>query len=492
MSIVTHAAETTEAVEPQSGQPIVPALVMLDPHEVEPEENIRWNVDLDKAFVASVRQHGVLVPVLARTGSDGKILIRDGRRRLMAARETEHKLPAFVVDVSDEKTARIIEQYVTNFHRRALSTAEEAVAWQQLALEGMSAATIARRTGTKRATVEAGLTVARHEAASQAVADYDITLEQAAVLIRLEEDPEAVEQLRKVAKSDPARFDHRAQELLDARERKDELARLRADYEAKGVTVVDWPSWNDTNVAFLDRLRTADGERVTEETHAGTPGYAVAVGESWRGVSAEPVIVAWSEHGLRHVDAQGKTARGPMTEEEKEGRRVVVANNRAWASAEKVRRAWIRKLLGRKKLPTDAVAFSVSVLVEESFAIERAVSKGHPMAGALLGAEVGTASEYLARMVAESRSKTVHVLLAVALGALESSIERSTWRNPSGRSRRYLMQLAAWGYTLSDVEQLAIAETEPVGQDDRVVEAPIAEPTTTVDATSAVIGEPVE
>lgn len=186
---------------------------------------------------------------------------------------------------------RIIEQYITDQRRQGLSAAEQAAAWQQLALEGMSPATIARRTGAKRAEVETGLVVAMNETASQAAAEYDLTLEQAAILGQLEDDADAVGALRTTAKADPAGFDHTAQRLLDAKARRDEIATVRAEYEVQGVTVVEWPSWNDPDVAFLPQLRTADGESVTEENYAGQPGYAMAIGEGWNGVSAKPVVV---------------------------------------------------------------------------------------------------------------------------------------------------------------------------------------------------------
>jgi ParB family transcriptional regulator, chromosome partitioning protein len=457
MSIVTAATETSDAVQPQAEQPPVPTVEMVDPHHVEPEENIRQKVNLDKPFVASVRQYGVLVPVLGRTDPNGVILIRDGQRRLMAAREAGVQLPVYLVNGSDEKTVRIIEQFAT-YHRQGLSPAEQADAWQQLALEGMSALVIARRTGAKRAEVETGLVVARNKTASRAASDYDLTLEQAAVLVELEDDPDAVDNLREVAKVAPDSFDHRAQELLDKKAIRDEIAKLRAEYEANGVTVVDWPSWDDTEVAFLSNLRTADGEPVTDDTFADKVGYAMAVGETWSGVSAKPVIVGWKEHGLRRADGRGGPARGQMTDEEKVERRLVVANNKAWASAEKVRRNWIKTLLGRKKLPNDAQAFATGVLVREIFAVERAVKQGHPMAATLLSAEAGATRDHLARIVEESPVRTGHVLLAIALGALEASVDRSTWRHPTDSARRFLRQLAAWGYTLSDVEHLVIAE----------------------------------
>ncbi len=47
----------------------------------------------------------------------------------------------------------------------------------------------------------------------------------------------------------------------------------------------------------------------------------------------------------------------------------------------------------------------------------------------------------------------------------ENTANREWWRTPDRESRGYLTQLAAWGYLLSHVEQLA-AGIEPEGDAD--------------------------
>lgn len=319
-------ANTTAA---ETGEPVA-QIAQIDPRAARVEDNVRTDTKLSKQFIASVRLHGVIVPVLAYTDSDGTVVVRDGQRRLLAAREVGlGTVPAYVVDKNDETRMRVIEQMIANEHREVLSTAERAAAWRQLSLEGMSVTAIAKQTGAKRNEVKAGLTVAGHDIAAAAVADYDLTLDQAAVLVELDDDPDVVTELREIARKRPDSFDHHAQRALDAKATREEIAALRSDYEARGVTVVHWPEYGDTVTVFLRELQDADGNQLTEENYAGQPGYAVAIGERWGSVSVGHVVVDWQTHGLRRIGSTGAVTGGKMTEDEKVERRQVVANNKA-------------------------------------------------------------------------------------------------------------------------------------------------------------------
>ncbi len=354
----TQAADLTPAQEAVQG----PEVRRISPHALVVEDNIRSQVDLDRAFVNSIKLHGVIVPILAHPDQDGNIIVRDGQRRTLAAREADAEdVPVYVVDASDEKRIRIIQQYITNEHRAGLTDTDRAEAWRQLALDGMSVTAIAKQTGTKRTTVKTGLAVAESDIAKTAVTQHALTLDQALILTEFEDDPDALAELTSIAARDPESFDHYAQRHLDDKATKEEIAALRAQYEADGYIVVDYPAWGDEDVAFFHDLLTADGERVTEENYAGKDGHAVAIGERWGSIDVAHVVVNWREHGLTSIrHSQPTTRSGAMTEEEKAERRRVVANNKAWVSAEKVRRAWVTKLLGRKRLPSQALAFAAT------------------------------------------------------------------------------------------------------------------------------------
>ena len=53
-------------------------------------------------------------------------------------------------------------------------------------------------------------------------------------------------------------------------------------------------------------------------------------------------------------------------------------------------------------------------------------------------------------------ARAVVIILGVVLGDIEENTGTHTWRTPSDTVRRYLGFLAANGYALSDVEQLAV------------------------------------
>ncbi|WP_345750894.1 ParB/RepB/Spo0J family partition protein [Microbacterium rhizophilus] len=463
MSIIENStaeqAEQTESVEETATVETVAQVVQIDPNVLVVEENIRREVNLPRKFVNSVKLHGVIVPILAHPDTDGQIVVRDGQRRTLAAREAGiASIPAYVVDANDAKTVRIVQQIITNEHREGLTDADRATAWRQLALEGMSVTAIAKQTGAKREEVKTGLTVAEHEVASDAVAKYDLTLDQAARLINFADDPDTLAELTKVARTNPDSFDFYAQRALDDKETREQIADLRAQYEAQGFTVVDFPSYYDEgDTAFLTDLQDADGTPLTVENYQGKPGYAVAVGERWGRVEVGHVVTDWKTHGLRKI-TRGGSVSGKMTEEEKAARRTLIANNKAWRSADTVRKQWLAKFLGRKRLPSDALPYAASVLASETTLLADVSRNAHATAEKVMGYEHQWATHPLGTLATETPTKAGHVVVALALGLLEDSTSVTTWRNPADRDARYFQRLAAWGYHLSDVERIVTGE----------------------------------
>ena len=156
----------------------------IDPTVIEVEENVRLDVRLDKEFIASIKENGVLVPILARRDDTGRVHVRAGQRRTLAAREAGvATIPAYIVTGDDDTATRIIEQLVENDQRAGVKQSERVAAFKQLAFDGMSAAVIARRTGTKSSDVKKGLAVAESAAVTESADLYDLTLGQAAVLV---------------------------------------------------------------------------------------------------------------------------------------------------------------------------------------------------------------------------------------------------------------------------------------------------------------------
>ncbi len=156
----------------------------------------------------------------------------------------------------------------------------------------------------------------------------------------------------------------------------------------------------------------------------------------------------------------GSTApSGPMTDEQKAERRELIANNKAWASAETVRREWLTTFLGRKTLPKDAGLFVARGLTSNRSTVADAMSRGNSLAHALLGIEHDGSmwsGDKLAALVEANPGKAVTVTLAVVLAGIESHTSKDTWRHPTRDMSAYFGQLTAWGYAASEVEHIVI------------------------------------
>jgi len=105
------------------------------------------------ALAASVRELGVLQPVLVRQiGEDGYELIAGERRWRAAKRAGLPTIPVVVKDADD--LASLEQAVVENLHRQDLNPLEEAAAYQQLLEDfGMTHEQLAERVGKSRVTI---------------------------------------------------------------------------------------------------------------------------------------------------------------------------------------------------------------------------------------------------------------------------------------------------------------------------------------------------
>lgn len=436
----------------------------IDPRSLVIEANVRPSAPITPAFVGSIRENGVLTPVLARRDERGNVLVRAGQRRTLAAREAGvATIPVYVVEASEATAERIIQQMVENDQREALTQGDRAAAFQQLALQGLSVTAIAKRTGTKAKEVKTALTVADSPVAASAInTHHALTLDQAAVLIEFEDDEALRAELIEVATTEPAQFEHAAQRARDDRAR----AKIKADAEtalaARGFEILDREYWyNDSAYTNVRELRTADGERVTPEHIEKAEGRAVYVSAPW-GTDTARISYYLSDPRAAGFVKEGGAASGPMTDEQKAERRTLIANNKAWASAETVRREWLASFLSRKTLPKDAAAFVAKVLTIHRRNVGEATRDGNTLAHELLGIEqAGYGNpDKLAAIIEQTPAKAGHVALAIVLGGIESHTSKQTWRYPAAVDAAYFAQLAAWGYGLSEVEQIVTAAAD--------------------------------
>ncbi len=105
------------------------------------------------ALTASIRELGVLQPILVRPGGEGTYELVAGERRWRAAKRAGlQTIPALVRDVTDDLSLE--QALVENLHREDLNPLEEAAAYQQLIEDfGLTHEELSARVGKSRAAI---------------------------------------------------------------------------------------------------------------------------------------------------------------------------------------------------------------------------------------------------------------------------------------------------------------------------------------------------
>lgn len=486
----------------------------VNPNTLLVDVNVRADLRLNKDFVASIKDHGVLQPIVAVETPDG-LRVRMGHRRVAAAIEAGvESVPVLVIDNTNEGDAETIERLLTqhaeNHHRASLTTAEDANVAHQLSLLGLSPTQIAKRTHTKKADVDLQLKVAASELAAKATDRYDLTLDQAVVVAEFEDDTETVKALIAAAKT--GKFEHVAQQARDARAEAEAKAPVIAALTEAGVTILDTAPRHGEDAKRVEDLVDVDKKPVDEAEHATCPGHAVYLKE--RTIHTEPngnvldvdrwgyaqwaegdepateeeaearieactVTTEWypaavctdpkaHKHYTRSqwYDMQDKPRpASEKSDEEREAdraaRRLVIDNNKAWKSAREVRREWVKTYLTHKTLPQGAGAFMAQAMTAHTHLLGDTAANG--IAAEWFGAEAasfGTSSE-LASLAAKADDKRALVItLGTLLAGCEKDCSDNEWRHDGTRNAvgSYLRFLATLGYTLSDVEEYAVSD----------------------------------
>ncbi|MDI6911463.1 ParB N-terminal domain-containing protein [Nocardioides sp.] len=480
---------TTNAIEPGTTVHVPPGTLLL-------ERNIR-DAQPDPDLVASVRAVGVLQPITARVAQDGRLVVRMGFRRTLAAIEAgRDSVPVYVAGHVDDTDAdeidRIITQRDENTHRAGLTAGEEIGVVEQLAAFGLSADEIAAQARMAKDKVETATRVSGSKLARKAAAKYEaLTLDQAAVVAEFEDDTETAKTLIVTAIEQPGQFAHTVQRARDERLIDRLSAALIADLEQAGVPVVKHPNYDDKTKP-LDRLRNDKGKEITAAAHKTCPGHVAWLTTSWKWVDADgnpcqgnerppgsrnlqvPRVVYGCKDPKKHghtdswaSSSGSRPAADDMTPEQREKARkeraLVIENNKAWDSAEAVRRDWIGSSLAKLKTPPRGTgAFIARTLSEDRYVLthegnqtsreQLCTTWGLPMKAHGYGHRVE-----IPKGTTENRALVIALVQIIA--AHEASTDRMSWRRDGTKNRHgyYLRFLQSAGYGLSDVEKYAIS-----------------------------------
>lgn len=372
-------------------------LRQIAPGDLLIDTNVRTDTALDKPFQASIKAHGVLVPIVGIEDEDGRVHVRSGQRRTLAATATATAADLDTVPVlvhpagTPDEAVRIVEQMAENDHRTALNDADRRAAVEQLTMLGLSAAQIAKHTQRPRAEVDAAMTVTASQTATTALADAALTLDQAAVLAEFEEDPDVVERLMQAAQRG-AGFDHVAQMARDERDR--------------------------TAAEDAERARTT-WVCLDPKTHGHRRGHPF---------------------GGAPTTAPG----GGMTDEQKAERREVIERNKQWDAAEVMRGEFIEQFAQGNTAPKGAETFVLRCLLDGDTGEVGYTER----------------EEHAARADKATARQALRLAVARLLTTLHAKTSRATWRNPSARDARYMAALIEWGYDAAEVERLLLTDKD--------------------------------
>jgi len=323
MTDTTTTPNEAEAVTEQA----LGELEHLDPNDLQVGDNIREYANLNKPFLDSIAEHGVLVPLTAIRRPDGVVEVRNGQRRTMAARKAGlstvpvYVLAATAADTAAETIDRIVHQIVTNDQKQDLSNAQRARGIQQMIDAGLTAQKVAKKLSVAKDTVKAAEAAAKSRVALEALESQQITLTEAAVLTEFEQDgSEAIDRL--VSAAGTPQFDHVVAQLRSERASAQARAEAVAHYTERGFTMIDdddrW-GWKPDRVPLRHLQRYGDdGEPVeVDDTVITDPQHwAVRLEEFVQYVDADGNVVdeqdidwdtegdpdAEPTEGLRHAD----------------------------------------------------------------------------------------------------------------------------------------------------------------------------------------------
>jgi ParB family chromosome partitioning protein len=442
-----------------------PALVVTDydPRTLIVDLNIR-DLKPDKGLVDSIRDLGVLQPVIGYRRIDGSVRVRYGHRRTLAAIEAGRTAVPVLV-VADEADGgdvdRILGQYAENKHREGLTVADEAGVVAQLLDLGLTAAQVQKRTRMPKAAVAAAKTLHGSAIATQAAAAHpELTIDQAAAIAEFDQDAAAVSRLVQAARYGDGQFKHGVEQLREERADEQAYAAAAAACEADAITVVEKrPSWDFS----VERLADADGQPLTDETHKACPGHVAHLVQGWDDdsdtVAWRPQFYCSDPPANGHQQRFGSTAAGGIDlEAQRADRSNVIKGNKAWRTAETVRRDWLTQFLARKEAPKNALRYVIESITPTYCELTRSGAAAHELAGKLLGLDISVAEAVTVARASDARALVI--TLGLVLSATEAETDVHAWRTgPANHPHiaRYLKALTGWGYTLSPIEQ-AVAD----------------------------------
>ena len=167
----------------ESGTALEVPVAAITPNPRQPRTH--FDEESLAGLTASIRELGVLQPILVRSAGEGRYELIAGERRWRAAKRAGCQTVPVVVRDADTDAALLEQALVENLHRADLNAMEEAAAYQQLIEDfGLTQEEVAKRVGKSRTAVTNTLRLFQLPPAIQAlVADGQLTAGHARALL---------------------------------------------------------------------------------------------------------------------------------------------------------------------------------------------------------------------------------------------------------------------------------------------------------------------
>ena len=205
-------------------------LLELSKIEANPDQPRRsFDLDALSELASSIREHGIIQPIVVEKHEGSRYRIVAGERRTRAARMAGLEMvPAVIREYSDQR--RLEVALIENVQREDLNPIEEARAYRSLMdLGGLSQEELAARVGKNRSTIANALRILKlPESMHDALADGRITSGHARAILSLV-NPSDQEIL----------FERTLSEELSVRAA-EKMAAAGPDWRTNGRTQVDW------------------------------------------------------------------------------------------------------------------------------------------------------------------------------------------------------------------------------------------------------------
>ncbi|SEB31821.1 ParB/RepB/Spo0J family partition protein [Streptomyces melanosporofaciens] len=484
----TPPAQTTPPAHDQERR-----IVQLDPAAIVRDEcNARTtDTEADAELIASVEALGVEEPISVRPRPDGTYGAFKGWRRAQAqqianatAKEggrPERTISAFVRDdlVGRDGWTRFLS-LTENKNREQMSERDtvQAVELCLLDMNDVEQTDACRAMGLKRGAAKTARKAAQlSDAALRSASAEGMDLEQMADLSEVESVTGAQRRLEaakiqdeKEGKGGRGHWDHIMAQLRQAKAEDETREQTVKELAEAGIPLLKTHfSWGQKDPSKpLSDLTTPLGNPLTGENHAGCPGHSARLDHEGQPVwhCSDP---AAHGHKVRPVPKKPRTAEDEAQAAE---RRKVIARNKAWTAAQGPRKDFIAKLCAGRALPDEARKLALRTVVGLPYHYEKWVEKKPTEDLArFLGVKdpqvdeggAASGSDPFGDLVERTgKPREMHVVFAGVAAAFEYDLrEKNAWRNLFGHQARWLMFLEALGYTLSEVEQEALATHRP-------------------------------